>query len=292
MSEILFRTFKRIHRALRGSGLGKVRVLRDLRDSLYRSVSPGTPRVIDLPGFKLWVDPSTAGGVVPWLLLDDVHEPAETQCIRDHLPPGGTFVDIGANIGYYTVLASMIVGDGGRVFAFEPEPVNFETLKKNIALNGLRNVTPEARACTDREGELRLFLDASNAGGHHLDDVRDGSRAVSIPAVTLDGYFRQAGGPIDLIKMDIQGHEPVALRGMMDTLRNMPKIKLITEFDAPMLSSAGHDPAGYLRSLRELGFRFTILSDYGKAEPDADPAKIISLCTDGKFVNLFCDKIG
>ncbi len=290
MSEYLFRTFKRLHRALRGSGLGKVRALRDLRDSLYRSVSPDTPRVIELPGFKLWVDPSTAGGVVPWLLLDDVHEPAETQCIRDHLPPGGTFVDIGANIGYYTVLAATVVGPRGRVFAFEPEPVNFATLKKNIALNDLKNVTAEAAACTDTKGESRLFLDRTNAGGHHMDDALDGSDAVPIPTITLDEYFRDIGGRVDLIKMDIQGHEPVALRGMTNLLGRMPEVRVITEFDAPMLASAGHEPAAYLRTLQSLGFRFTILSDYGKPVPDAAPERIISLCTDGKFVNLLCEK--
>jgi len=290
MSEILFTVFKRIHHALRGSGLGKIKLLRNLRDWLYRSVNPGSPRVMELSGFKLWVDPSTAGGVVPWLMLDDIHEPAETRCMRDHLLPGGTFVDIGANIGYHTVLGATIVGERGRVYAFEPEPVNFETLKRNIELNNLRNVVAEAKACSERAGTLDLHIDKTNAGGHHLHDSLEASEAVSISAITLDDYFRDLEGSIDLIKMDIQGYESVALRGMLNLLGSEKRVKIITEFDAPMISAAGHSPTDFLATLQSLGYRFTILSDYGKSAANASPEKIISICTDGRFVNLFCDK--
>lgn len=288
MSEIVFTAFKRLHRALRGSGLGRVKLLRDLRDLLYRAARPSTPRVVEVGGFRLWVDPATAGGVVPWLLLDDVHEPSETRCIRDCLAPGGTFVDVGANIGYYSVLAATAVGPEGRVYAFEPEPVNFATLGRNVALNGLANVVAEPRACSDRTGTIPLYLDETNAGGHHLHDSKDGAAATMIGTVALDEYFAESGRPIDLIKMDIQGHEPVALRGMMNLLRRNPRTKLITEFDAPMISKAGESPEAYLDALRSLGFRFTILSDYGSPVDDADPREIVSRCRNGEFVNLFC----
>jgi FkbM family methyltransferase len=288
MSEFLFKTFKQLHRALRGTGLGKVKALRDLRDLMYRASRPTTPRVVEVGGFKLWVDPSTAGGVVPWLLLDEVHEPSETKCIRENLPPGGTFVDVGANIGYYTVLAARAVGPSGRVYGFEPEPVNFETLRKNIALNGLGNVVLEPLACSDRAAEMQLFLDETNAGGHHIHDSRDGSKAATIRTVALDDYFSGPDHNISLLKMDIQGHEPVALRGMHDLLRRNPGAKIITEFDAPMIRTAGEAPEAYLEDLRSLGFRFTILSDYGEAVVNAEAAEIISRCRNGEFVNLFC----
>ena len=139
-TEFIFRIFTSLHRSLRGSGLGKIRLFRDARDVLYRAFRPHTPRIVEVGGAKLWVDPSTAGGIVPWLLIDGVHEPAETRTIREQVPPGGSFVDVGANIGYYTVLAAIVAGPGGRVYGFEPEPVNFRTLKKNIELNGLKNV--------------------------------------------------------------------------------------------------------------------------------------------------------
>jgi FkbM family methyltransferase len=290
MSELLFSTFKRLHRALRGTGLGRVKLLRDLRDAIYRVSRPTSPMVVEVGGFKLWVDPSTAGGVVPWLLLDNVHEPSETRCVRENLPPGGTFIDIGANIGYYTVLAARLVGPGGRVYGFEPEPVNFDTLQKNIALNELGNVTAEPLACSDRAADIPLFLDESNAGGHHLHDTSDGAKATIIRAVALDEYFRGSGRAIDLIKMDIQGHEPVALRGMRDLLGRHPGAKLITEFDAPMIRKAGESPEGYLEGLRSLGFRFTILSDYGKAIENAGAPEIIARCHNGEFVNLFCSR--
>jgi len=290
MNEILFRIFKRIHRALRGSGLGKFKLFRDLRDSVYRSVRPGSPRVIELSGFKLWVDPSAAGGVVPWLLLDDIHEPSETGCIREHLRPGGTFVDIGANIGYHTVLAATVVGERGRVYAFEPEPENFRTLTRNIALNNLRNVEAEAKACSDTIGELTLFLDKANAGGHHLYDTRDGSDSIRIPTTTIDEYFREIDGTIDMIKMDIQGHEPAALRGMLTILGKHPEVKIVTEFDAQMLTEGGSRPADFLRTLQGLGYRFTILSDYGNSVENAAPENIISRCADGQSVNLYCER--
>lgn len=288
MSEVIFKTFKFLHRALRGSGLGKIRLFRDLRDGLYRTVRPRSPRIVQLPDFRLWVDPSTAGGVVPWLLLDDIHEPSETQCIRDNLARGGTFVDIGANIGYYTVLAAKLVGAEGKVFGFEPEPVNYSTLQKNIALNELANVTAEPLACSDRFAEIPLYLDGGNAGGHHLHDAGDGSVSSIIRTVTLDGYFRDYDRPIGLVKMDIQGHEPAALRGMLSLLRKHPETNIITEFDAPMIAAAGESPEQYLAELQSLGYRFTILSDYGKPVENSGAAGIIARCTNGEFVNLFC----
>lgn len=290
MKETLFRSFKFVHRALRGTGLGKVKLLRDLRDALYRIIRPSKPRVVQLSGFSLWVDPSTAGGVVPWLMLDDVHEPSETERIRAALPRGGTFVDIGANIGYYSVLAATIAGTEGRVYAFEPEPENFATLERNIALNRLDNVVAVQAACSDRAGEMVLHLDPENAGGHHLHDAGEGGDRRTIRALTLDDYFRDHKGSIDLIKMDIQGHEPAALRGMTGILRAHPETRLITEFDAPMLAGAGSSPEEYLAALSALGYRFTILSDYGTEVRDASPEEIVARCTDGRFVNLFCER--
>jgi FkbM family methyltransferase len=164
------------------------------------------------------------------LLARGSFEPFETEILLDELRGGDTVLDIGANVGYYTLQFANRVGPGGRVFAFEPDPANFALLRSNVERNGYRNVALSPLAAADRCGPGKLFISATNRGDHRAYDSHDGRPSVTIRTTTLDHFFRGYGGPINLIKMDIQGAECSALEGMRGLLGRQNRVKMTTEF--------------------------------------------------------------
>ncbi|MBS4027068.1 MAG: FkbM family methyltransferase [Ignavibacteriales bacterium] len=238
----------------------------------------------------MYVDPSFSA-VVPELLRDDIYEADETRLLQSILREGDTFVDVGANIGYYSLFAGLLVKEKGRVISFEPEPFNFSYLQKNVSLNNLTNVIMEQKAISDRKGQLRLFLDKTNSGAHHLYNLNDQAEEVIVEAITLDEYFSPSSQRVDLIKMDIQGYEPFALKGMENIIRQNPSLKIITEYWPPMIKKAGFNPEDYLKSLTSLGFHFTIIN--GQHIQNVEFASFESIaksCEEHEFINLLCEK--
>jgi len=118
-----------------------------------------------------------------------IWEPFETDLVRREIQPGDTVLDIGANIGYFTLLFAQLVGAQGRVYAFEPDPTNFHILRRNIERNGLKNVVPEQKAVSSRTGKIRLFSDKTNRGDNRTFDPGNGRDWVEVDAVSLDEYF-------------------------------------------------------------------------------------------------------
>ena len=100
---------------------------------------------------------------------EGIWEPHETSLILDLLQPGDTFLDVGANIGYFSILAAAAVGEAGSVMAYEPDPENYRLLQANVELNALRpRVISTAAALSDANGEGRLYLSADNLGDHQV----------------------------------------------------------------------------------------------------------------------------
>lgn len=164
---------------------------------------------------RLFLNP-TDRMMTPVLLHVRSWEPNETYWVMRSLRPGQTFVDIGANVGYYTVIASRLVGASGRVFAFEPDPVSFALLERNVALNGLDNVVLEQKAVSNEPGTLRLFISPANKGDHRIYQPKGEEREfVEIEAVVLDEYFAGDRRGVDFVKIDTQGAEVVILEGML-----------------------------------------------------------------------------
>jgi len=134
---------------------------------------------------------------------------------------GMNFIDVGANLGYYTCLFSKLAGSRGRVLAFEPEPMNLKLLRKNVSRNGSSNVEILAMALGDHQAEMSLNVyKASNRGAHSI--VMPGSgTSVQVPVRTLDeianAHFSE-DQPISMIKIDVEGYEPYVLRGGAKTI--------------------------------------------------------------------------
>jgi len=199
--------------------------------------------------------------ITPLMQAHRVWEPTETRLFLDTIRPGDTVVDVGANVGYYTLLAAEAVGPTGRVFAFEPDPVAFALLEDNVRLSGATNVIAEQKALSNEPGSIKLFLAAQNKGDHRIVQVKGQDRpSVDIEAVAFDQWIRTHpvanGGSVDFIKIDTQGAEAVILEGMKETLKNNDGIRLIVEFWPSGLDQFGADAGKVLSSLSAADFRF------------------------------------
>lgn len=153
-------------------------------------------------------------------LLNGCYETYEIELLKGILSPGMTFVDVGANIGLFTVIGSRLVGEYGNVWAFEPESENFRLLTENLCLNGSTNVHAQMLAVGNRRESVVLHLEKNSIGTHSL-LRRHGSDGEQVPvdAVTLDDWFVDIPGEVDLMKIDVEGYEPFVLEGCQGLLR-------------------------------------------------------------------------
>lgn len=184
---------------------------------------PGSTPVPILQGplrGKLWVKGSSDNGC--WL---GSFEYGKQRLMASLLHPDDTMYDIGANVGYYTLLASQRVGPGGRVVAFEPLPANVRLVERHVRLNRVRNVSVHEVAVSDHEGRARFAPNASNAMGRLSD-----SGSIEVAMVSVDNIVATANLPDPaLLKIDVEGAELGVLRGAVELLdRARPSILLAT----------------------------------------------------------------
>jgi FkbM family methyltransferase len=205
------------------------------------------------------------------------YEPIQTEWARECLSEGDRFVDIGANFGWYTMLASSIVGPKGHVFAFEPSPVAAGVIADAITEHALKNVTLVRAAVGDIVGHEQIYMPVNDIV--HSPSVFQSDpnfTPLQVPLVTLDGYTPLADGrPIDLMKIDIEGYEPNALRGMHELAQKGIIKNLFCEFNSGWLKRNATTPAQLFDQIVSYGFRVhqkTNLQVY--AEKNGDPYEL------------------
>jgi FkbM family methyltransferase len=181
---------------------------------------------------------------------------AEVQeILAELIRPGQVVFDVGANIGFFTILCARLVGPQGKVYSFEPMPENVATLRRNISLNGLENVVVVERALSSTSGTAELFISPWSAF-HSLNVEgavkrenrgRDAAPPIVVETVSLDEFVREEGvDPPDLVKLDVEGAELVALEGMREVLRSAQ----------PLLVCELHwTNAPYLEFIDSIGYR-------------------------------------
>ncbi len=247
---------------------------------------------IELDGFRLYLNPEDQG-VSDTLAREHIWEALETQLVKDEIHEGDTVLDIGANIGYYTLLFSRIVGEKGRVFSFEPDPTNFALLERNVATNGCANVTLVQKAVSNKTGETLLYLSRANRGDHRIYRSIDEDReAIVIRATTLDAFFGGWRDKINFIKMDIQGAEGAALEGMTHLLEGNRHVKILTEFWPVGLTRFGTEPGQYLASLLLHGFNLYQIDYEERVERISIPSLLAKYTVEGShYTSLFCTRM-
>ena len=169
-----------------------------------------------------WWLPARRGKVLR--ILGGTYEREQTRLFQRHLRPGGTVLDVGAHVGYYTLLSSVLVGDAGRVHAFEPNPANAEFLLRHVQINRRANVRVEQAAVSDRAGTARFEFGTGSGTGHLAE-----AGALEVRTVRLDDHCAEHGLAPSAVKIDVEGAELSVLEGGRDTLaRHRPVIFLST----------------------------------------------------------------
>ncbi len=225
--------------------------------------------------------------MTPLIADQGVWEAEETAFLRATLRPGDTFLDVGANVGYMTVLGGRSVGRHGRVVAVEPEPRNLALLRANLWRNQLTaEVLP--LAAFSRPGFLSLVLSELNRGDHQVHEY--GGEGPIIPCARLDHVI---AGRIDVAKIDTQGVDHEVLEGMAGLISRNPEIIVLSEFWLEGLEARGIDASRVLVRYRELGFEIGLLEPGGRSRAASD-AEVLDACRrwQGLYVNLVLARPG
>lgn len=198
-------------------------------------------------------------------LLSNEYEPEVTGTIQSLLSRGDTVVDIGANIGYYTLTCADLVGETGHVFAFEPNADVIRYLDLNVRQNHLRNVVLVSKAVSECSGDV-VFARPDMERGHMV-GLRLDALAGSVGAVSLDDYFRDLGWPaVDFIKLDVEGAETLALVGMKELSARNRQLRAVMEVNSSAIRRAGKTAADLRDALWELGFQTVEIIELGRKQ--------------------------
>jgi FkbM family methyltransferase len=222
---------------------------------LLRKIVPSTGvRTTDVFGFRLKLD---LANFIDRMIFMGCYEPANTHRFKRTLKPGQTVIDVGANIGYFTLLAARLTGPGGRVIAVEPHPTNFGLLKETLETNKLKQVTALEIGLGEREGTGRV---------HMADQVQFPNRTASMVSSeawtsfpvrvrALDDCLDDWGiETVDLLKIDVDGFESRIISGSAESLGSGRIKNLIIEFNDFWLKKAGDSALALKARIEALGF--------------------------------------
>lgn len=175
--------------------------------------------------------------------------------VRGHVRPGTTAADLGANVGWMSMQMAEVAGPEGTVLSFEPEPKNFSLLTLNARHARWRNVIPFQVAIGEEVGEADLWISTTDGGDHRTGPALLDRPSLRVPVTTLDHVAAERRTHIHFVKLDIQGAEGRALRGMHDTLRSPHLHGVVLEFWPEALVATGEDPTEVLALLHDAGLR-------------------------------------
>lgn len=269
-------------RRARGFGLSGGRAGKAVKGFLKRLLGSLGEAAAETPGGILYVDAWDSLGL---LRPGSVYEEPLVRFFSDFVRPREAFFDVGANIGYFTLLAAKLVGPSGRVFAFEPNLEAADLLERSARANGYFSVEV-VRKAVGRESCPRasFFLSDATSSFHN----RHGGTPADVEVVSLDEYMAQSGVEPDWLKIDAEGSEADILAGMRGYLSRRADVRLVLEFAPRLLRLAGADPKRFLASLRERGFVvYSVGARFERCNLDAAES-IEKYAKAADSVNLFC----
>ncbi|HEY8611107.1 MAG TPA: FkbM family methyltransferase [Roseomonas sp.] len=220
--------------------------------------------------------------IAPHLILFGVWETAYVLLFQRLIRPGELVLDIGANHGVYAVLGAAA---GGIVAACEPNPRLCDLMRRSAAVNGMTDrLTVHEAAVGEADGTVQIAFDMSWPGGGHVLEPEWKRAGTDCRVLALDNLFPDPRTKVGVIKMDVEGSEGRAIRGMRQLLERSPDVRMMMEFVPTMLTSHGVGPAETIGMLREMGFRFwDIAADAALSPLDPD---VLAAATDGSVRNI------
>ena len=222
----------------------KTNALTDFINSLPAETAESGETVITKHGFRFHVRSHTMDAGI----VEEVHN-EYIQWLMQQENHFRTIVDIGGHVGTFAVQSTQMLAADGRVLTFEPEPSNYQLLTRNLKLNGLTQVSPHNQAVGEKPGTATLFISSDNTGGHRLNLPDPSARnSVDVEVTTLPLILEKTG-PVDVLKVDVEGSEHSVLMPFGDLLKSSVKYLIV---------EAGGSPRGdgmtLLKFLKSLGF--------------------------------------
>ncbi len=284
----ILETFGSVIRPLFNIGLGQIPGVQPIYKCVWKHLGPKGIKITRVNNFQMYIA-CHDWAVAPTLLFAHVWEPAETELCKQHIKEGMTVIDAGAYIGYYTLLASKLVGDKGRVYSFEPSPESLVLLHKNIKLNNCKNVQVFEGAVTDKKGYMTFHVSTTNLSGSSMfpkysDPIGFRGTSITVPTTSLDEVVGDR--KVDFIKMDVEGGETKAINGMTGIIKNNPSLKMIIEVCPSGLKELGSSLEEHIGFLRN-HFRIHTVGKNGLAS-EASLEDIKREFKKYAVINLFC----
>lgn len=271
-------------KSLTGSHISKYSFVRHFVDVINKSLKPD---FVEIEGNKIFLDEKDS----LFLSVRGFHEKTATDLVKNEIKEGDTVLDIGANIGYYTLLFAKLVGPTGKVFAFEPEPKNFKLLKKNVEENNYKNTQFFQNAVSDKDEKLKFYISDESSAANQLFQPKKFNEIIEVDSIKLDNFFSK-DTKIDFVKIDIQGAEGTAIKGMISLLKNNPEIKIMQEWWPEAIKKYGMESDEHLKILESLGYKFYEIDGQNDKINEICIKELINKYPNEFFedINLFCKK--
>ncbi len=206
-----------------------------------------------------------------------------TQLLR----PGMIVMDVGANVGLLTRQFCRQTGEGGRVYAFEPDPLTFQFLEFNT--RSFRNKQLTQSAVSDNQEPAQLHLNTTSGAGNSLLNKSHSTESVPVACISLDEFLKQQGDPVvDVIKIDVEGAELGVLRGMRQTVARLLHLKIIIEYCPKNLQGAGVSPREVFDELRSQRFNLQAIQPDGGMKAIDQFDELEGNLNPSGYVNLLC----
>ncbi len=227
---------------------------------------PPKDATISLPKYKIkfYIEDSQ-DRIQSMIYYFNEYEPAVTDIVLKNLSENGSFFDIGASIGYFSLIGARMVGQGGSVHAFEPLPKNYALFEKNIKLNNLTNITVNRMIVSDKSGDA-TFYPPNNPHEWGTGSVLGGNKdeAFKVPSISLADYIElKKIERVDLIKIDVEGSEMKVIKGLAPVIKEIGYPKIICEANSGWLRLAGVTPQSLIEELRALRYEIRIIGRRG-----------------------------
>lgn len=295
MKKKVFLILSRISPLFSNKNLGKIPLLSQIQDSIFKITNPHEILLIKIHDNYMYLNSNDDGVGLP-LVKAGIYEEFETKLFKNLIQPNTTVIDVGANVGYYTLIAANESRDVS-VYSFEPEINNYELLVKNVEVNNFNNVKTFQKAVSNEEGKIKIFIDEKNLGNHSLsgNNVPNKIDFVEVETITLDSFFDSLDDSVGeniIIKLDTQGAEGLVMDGAQKLLLKN-NIKILMEFWPKGLRNMNTNPLELLNKLQDYGFSIELVNETTKSLKNLNENDFIDLCDDPEEiiqVNLLLEK--
>jgi len=269
-----------------GHGLGTNPIVAKCYLKISKSI---VPKIITFEGMKFVINSEDS---IYFAMYNPYKDGYLLNLLKSKIKTGEHFVDVGANIGVYSIISSNLVGDSGKVFAFEPDPVSFSNIKENIVENSLQNVQVVNKAVSDKNGKASFFnsVDHSSRAGNYI--LNDETSKTQVETIKLDDYFEDYL-KIKLIKIDVEGLEYSVLKGMKNILAENNQIEIILEINPFCLNRSKTNVGDMVDFLIEHKFNLFHIDKIKRKLEKIDKSWILEYCAndDSKgSEDIFCQR--